>query len=112
MTGGIPLRLMVNRKAYDVTAEPRRLLADVLRSDCGLTGTKLGCEQGICGACTVLVDGEPVRSCLLFAWQVDDGHVTTVEGDGEAGVVTRAREAVARHQAFQCGYCTAGFIVL
>lgn len=107
----IAISLEINGEPLSVAAGVRQTVADIVRGQ-GLLGTKLGCEQGICGACTVLVDGAPVRSCLLFAWQADGARVTTVEGEGPSGLVTRAREAVARRQAFQCGYCTAGFITL
>lgn len=93
--------------------EPRRTLADLLREDCGLTGTHLGCEEGVCGACTVLVDGAAVRSCLMFAVQCDGCCVRTVEGlprDGEDR--HPLQESFAAEHALQCGYCTPGFLML
>uniref|UniRef100_UPI0025D4EB91 (2Fe-2S)-binding protein n=1 Tax=uncultured Aeromicrobium sp. TaxID=337820 RepID=UPI0025D4EB91 len=76
----VPLRLYVNGDRYDIDVEPRRTLADALREDCGLTGTHLGCEHGVCGACTILLDGQPVRACLMFAVQAEGASVRTVEG--------------------------------
>jgi aerobic carbon-monoxide dehydrogenase small subunit len=99
-----------HRERADV--EPRRTLADALREDLGLTGTHLGCEQGVCGACTVLLDGEPVRSCLMLAVQADGCSLTTVEGlaadDGELHPLQRA---FAGYHGLQCGFCTPGFLI-
>jgi carbon-monoxide dehydrogenase small subunit len=107
------ITLHVNGTAHPLDVEPRRLLADVLRDDLGLTGTHLGCEHGICGACTVLMDGEPVRSCLVLAVQCDGGRVRTVEGlagpDGEPHPLQRAFSA---EHALQCGFCTPGFLMV
>jgi carbon-monoxide dehydrogenase small subunit len=104
-------RLVVNGVPHTVRVPARRLLADCLRHDLGLTGTHLGCEHGVCGACTVLVDGRPMRSCLLFAVGVDGAEITTVEGcrapDGGLGPVQQAFQD--RH-GLQCGFCTPGFI--
>jgi carbon-monoxide dehydrogenase small subunit len=92
--------------------EHRRTLADFLRDDCGLTGTHLGCEHGVCGACTVLLAGEAVRSCLLFAVQADGSEVTTIEGLSPAdGSLSPLQRAFADHHGLQCGFCTPGFIV-
>jgi carbon-monoxide dehydrogenase small subunit len=112
MTAGTPIRLVVNEKAYDVTVEPRRLLADVLRGDCRLTGTKLGCEQGVCGACTVLVDGEGVRSCLMLAVQCAGRDIRTIEGLAADGRLHPFQEAISAEHGLQCGFCTAGFVML
>jgi carbon-monoxide dehydrogenase small subunit len=106
------LRLTVNGRSWSGPVEPRLTLADFLRERCRLTGTHLGCEHGVCGACTVLVDGTPVRSCLMFAVQADGSDITTVEGlapaDGELSDVQAAfREA----HGLQCGFCTPGFVV-
>ena len=90
----------------------RWTLADLLRDRAGLTGTHLGCEQGVCGACTVLLDGEPVRSCLILAPQVDGRGVRTVESLSEKGTLHPVQRAFREHHALQCGYCTPGFIVL
>jgi carbon-monoxide dehydrogenase small subunit len=106
------IKVTVNGTAYERDVDVRLLLADFLRRDLGLTGTHLGCEQGICGACTVLVDGEAVRSCLLFAVQVDGRSVTTIEG--LAPSVERlhpVQKAFWEYHALQCGYCTAGFVL-
>ncbi|MFB6985217.1 (2Fe-2S)-binding protein [Streptomyces sp. NPDC056178] len=107
------ITLTVNGTAHRLAVEPRRLLADVLRDDLGLTGTHLGCEHGICGACTVLMDGEPVRACLVLAVQCDGSSVRTVEGlagpDGEPHPLQRAFSA---EHALQCGFCTPGFLMV
>ncbi len=108
-----PVTLRVNNTRYEFEAEARRTLADALRDNCGLTGTHLGCEQGVCGACTVLIDGEPVRACLMFAVQAEGAEVKTVEGlapDGET--LHPLQEAFSTHHALQCGFCTPGFLML
>jgi aerobic-type carbon monoxide dehydrogenase small subunit (CoxS/CutS family) len=103
--------LRVNGVDRTVTVPPRRLLADALRQDLGLTGTHLGCEHGVCGACTVLLDGVPVRSCLLFAVSADGASVTTVEGcRAEDGGLGPVQQAFADCHGLQCGFCTPGFI--
>ena len=102
----------VNGTARRVAVEPRLTLADFLRERCGLTGTHLGCEHGVCGACTVLLDGDAVRSCLVFAVQADGAEVTTVEGlAGPDGELSRVQEAFREHHGLQCGFCTPGFVV-
>ncbi|MBM3677793.1 MAG: (2Fe-2S)-binding protein [Actinobacteria bacterium] len=106
----IELALTVNGAVRTVEVEPRWTLADVLRDHLGLTGTKLGCEHGVCGACTVLLDGEPVRACLLLAAQAQGGSVTTVEGLSD-GSLDELQEAFRRNHALQCGFCTAGFLL-
>ena len=107
------VRLHVNGATYDVTVPARRLLSDALRHDCGLTGTHVGCEHGVCGACTVLVDGRPTRSCLMFAVSAVDAEITTVEGltnpDGSLGPV---QQAFKECHGLQCGFCTPGFLLL
>ena len=110
------VRLTVNGVPREATVPVRRLLSDALRHDLGLTGTHVGCEHGVCGACTVLVDGEPVRSCLVLAVQVDGTAVTTVEGlardDGRGGQVLHpVQEAFRECHALQCGFCTPGFLM-
>ena len=105
--------LTVNGSRFDLDVEPRRTLADALREDCGLTGTHLGCEHGVCGACTVLVDGVAVRSCLMFAVQCDGAQVRTVEGlAGPDGSAHPLQEAFSAEHALQCGFCTPGFLML
>ena len=109
----VPVELQVNGAAYRIEVEPRRTLADALRDDCGLTGTHLGCEHGVCGACTVLIDDEPVRSCLLFAVQATGVEIRTVEGLAAAdGALHPLQEAFWRHHGLQCGFCTPGFLML
>jgi aerobic carbon-monoxide dehydrogenase small subunit len=109
----VKITITVNGHSYPLDVEPRRVLADVLREDCRLTGTHLGCEHGVCGACTVLVDGEAVRSCLMLAVQCDGSAVRTVEGlagaDGEPHPLQRAFSA---ERALQCGFCTPGFLMV
>ncbi len=108
----VAVRVTVNGQVRDKTVEPRLTLADFLREHCHLTGTHLGCEHGACGACTVLVDGAAVRSCLMFAVQADATEVTTVEAiaapDGELSAVQAALRAC---HGLQCGFCTPGFVI-
>ena len=92
--------------------EPRRTLLDAIRDDCGLTGTHMGCEHGVCGACTVLLDGDPVRACLIFAVQAEDSAIRTVEGLAAGGVLHVLQRAFIEHHALQCGFCTPGFLML
>jgi carbon-monoxide dehydrogenase small subunit len=102
----------VNGDTRRATVPPRLTLADFLRDRCGLTGTHLGCEHGVCGACTVLLDGDAVRSCLMFAVQVDGASVTTIEGlAGPEGQLSPLMEAFRDHHALQCGFCTPGIVV-
>ena len=106
------IRLRVNGREHAPTVESRRTLADVLRHDLGYTGTHLGCEHGICGACTVLVDGAPARSCLMFGVQADGSDVTTVEGLADGEQLSDLQQAFSDHHALQCGFCTPGFLML
>jgi carbon-monoxide dehydrogenase small subunit len=107
-----PMRVTVNGRSLSAHVEPRRTLAEFVREDCALTGTHIGCEQGVCGACTVLLDGAPVRSCLLFAVQADGAEVTTIEGiAGEAGELSTVQQAFRDCHGLQCGFCTPGFVV-
>ena len=108
----IDISLDVNGTKYSVKVEPRRTLADTLREDCGLTGTHLGCEHGVCGACTVLVNDEPVRSCLMFAVQAQDSAIRTVEGLADGDKLNELQNAFWEHHALQCGFCTPGFLML
>lgn len=107
----VPIGLTVNGRAMTARVEPRTHLADVVREEFGLTGTHLGCEHGVCGACTVLVDGEPARSCLAFAAGCDGASVTTIEGLDADEITTELRAAFTREHALQCGYCTPGMLV-
>jgi aerobic-type carbon monoxide dehydrogenase small subunit (CoxS/CutS family) len=108
----VRVRLDVNGRRTDADIEPRTLLSDFLRHDLGLTGTHVGCEHGVCGACTVQVDGEPVRSCLMFAVQADDRSVRTVEALAEeGGALHPLQQAFHEHHALQCGFCTPGFLM-
>jgi len=102
--------LVVNGERHEVLVEPRKLLCDVLREDLRLTGTHVGCEHGVCGACTVLLDGRPARSCLLFAAQVADQQVTTIEGLSHDGL-TPLQRALHEEHGLQCGFCTPGIVL-
>ncbi len=104
------LRLHVNGATHDLDVEPRRLLSDALRHDLGLTGTHVGCEHGVCGACTVLVDGRPMRSCLMLAASAEDYEITTVEGLAEDGQLSKVQQAFRECHGLQCGFCTPGFL--
>ena len=108
----IPLSLTVNGVQHDVEVEPRRLLSDVLRHDVGLTGTHVGCEHGVCGCCTVLLDGAPARSCLILAVQAAGYEVSTIEGlAGPDGALSPLQQAFKEHHGLQCGFCTPGFLM-
>jgi aerobic-type carbon monoxide dehydrogenase small subunit (CoxS/CutS family) len=107
----IDVSLQVNGETHELAVEPRHLLLDLLRDDLGLTGTKRGCEEGVCGGCTVLLDGRNVKSCLLLAAQVSGRAVTTVEGVAVDGKLHAIQEAFIEHGALQCGYCTPGFVM-
>jgi carbon-monoxide dehydrogenase small subunit len=105
------LTLRVNGTAHRVDVEPRRLLSDVLRHELGLTGTHVGCEHGVCGCCTVLIDGEPARSCLMLAATAEGAEVRTVEDLATDGGLHPLQEAFRRHHGVQCGFCTPGFLM-
>ena len=104
------VRLTVNGAAHDVQVPARRLLSDCLRHDLELTGTHVGCEHGVCGACTVLVDGAPMRSCLLLAVSVDGARITTVEGLAAGDTLSPVQQAFRDCHGLQCGFCTPGFL--
>jgi carbon-monoxide dehydrogenase small subunit len=107
-----PITLNINGQDYTVSVEPRRTLVDVIRDDCGQTGTHIGCEHGICGACTIIVEGEAVRSCLMFAIQADGKRIRTVEGLADGDKLHPLQTAFMAHHALQCGFCTPGFLML
>ena len=107
-----PLDLRVNGTVHHVEVEHRKTLADAIREDCGLTGTHVGCEHGVCGACTVLVDGQPVRSCLMFAHQAANIEIRTVEDLARGDKFHILQTAFVENHALQCGFCTPGFLML
>ena len=109
--GPVPIALVVNGEPRRAEAEPRKTLADFLREDLELTGTHLGCEHGVCGACTVLLDGEPVRACLMLAVQARGASITTIEGLASGGDMNSLQEALRDEHSFQCGFCTPGFVM-
>ncbi|MCM3762864.1 (2Fe-2S)-binding protein [Alkalihalobacillus oceani] len=105
------IQVTINEDVYHEEAEPRMLLSDFIRETCGLTGTHVGCEHGVCGACTVMVNGTAVRSCLMFAVQVDGAELTTVEGLKQGEELTDLQENFIKHHGLQCGFCTAGILM-
>jgi carbon-monoxide dehydrogenase small subunit len=111
MTGSVTIQLTVNGKAVERPVETRVSLADFLREDLRLTGTHLGCEHGVCGACTVIVDGQSVRACLMLAVQAEGCAVRTVEGLGAPHALNPLQQALAKHHALQCGFCTPGMLM-
>jgi aerobic carbon-monoxide dehydrogenase small subunit len=112
VSGKREIMLTINGQDYAVRTDPRRTLVDAIREDCGQTGTHIGCEHGICGACTVLVDGEPVRSCLMFAVQAQGRAIRTVEGLANGDALHPLQQAFIENFALQCGFCTPGFLML
>lgn len=111
MMAQVAITLNVNGRNQTTLSEPREILADVLRDRLGLTGTHLGCEHGVCGACTVLLDGEMVRSCLLFAVQAQGAEITTIEGLEDNGELHPMQKAFSEYHGLQCGFCTPGMIL-
>jgi aerobic-type carbon monoxide dehydrogenase small subunit (CoxS/CutS family) len=111
MTRTREIKVSVNGKTYERAVEPRLLLVDFLRQSLGLTGTHVGCEHGVCGACTVLVDGDSVRSCLMFAVQAEGCTVETVESLGRIGKLNPLQASFHDHHALQCGFCTPGMLM-
>lgn len=107
-----PLKLRVNGRDYALNVEHRKTLADTIREDCGLTGTHVGCEHGVCGACTILVDGAPVRACLMFAHQAEGHEIRTVESLANGDALHPLQQAFIDNHALQCGFCTPGFLML
>src|SRR6202022_1457664 len=111
MAESLAVRLTVNGQPREGHWETRKLLVDFLREDLGLTGTHVGCEHGICGACTILVNGEAARSCLMLAVQADGAELTTVEGLATGGALHPLQEAFREHHGLQCGFCTPGMLL-
>jgi carbon-monoxide dehydrogenase small subunit len=111
MSESVTVQLTVNGQVHEGRCESRTTLVDFLRDDLNLTGTHVGCEHGICGACTVIVDGAAVRSCLMFAVQAQDAEITTVEGLAENGEMSPVQAAFWESHGFQCGFCTPGFVM-
>src|SRR6202521_2432287 len=112
MTEKIEVALLINGARHVVRAKPRRTLVDAIRDDCGQTGTHIGCEHGVCGACTVLIDGEPSRSCLMCAGQADGSEIRTVEELATGEALHPLQRAFMEHHGLQCGFCTPGFLML
>jgi carbon-monoxide dehydrogenase small subunit len=112
MTDKLDITLTVNGRDYPVRVEPRRTLVDTIRDECGLTGTHIGCEHGVCGACTVILGGEAVRSCLMFAVQAQGKEIRTIEGLANGASLHPLQRAFIAHHGLQCGFCTPGFLML
>jgi carbon-monoxide dehydrogenase small subunit len=107
----ITLYLDVNGERHEVHCEPRKLLSDVLREDCRLTGTHVGCEHGVCGACTVLINDLPARACLAYAVQMDEARITTIESVAQDGRLSPLQQALHECHGLQCGFCTPGIVM-
>lgn len=112
MSEPIEVTLSVNGQDYPLRLEPRRTLLDAIREECGLTGTHMGCEHGVCGACTVLLDDQPIRACLMFAVQAAGMAIRTVEGLAAGDALNPVQRAFIAHHGVQCGFCTPGFLML
>jgi carbon-monoxide dehydrogenase small subunit len=112
MSEPVEVTLSVNGRDYALRLEARRTLLDAIRDGCGLTGTHMGCEHGVCGACTVLLDGEPIRACLMFAVQAQGAAIRTVEGLATDDALTPVQRSFIAHHGVQCGFCTPGFLML
>ena len=112
MSKNMDITLNINGRDHAVSVEPRRTLADTIRDDCGQTGTHVGCEHGVCGTCTVLVDDKPVRSCLMFAVQCDGKTIRTVDGLADGDNLHPLQRAFMKNHALRCGFCTPGFLML
>jgi carbon-monoxide dehydrogenase small subunit len=112
MTEKREITLTINGSTHRILADPRHTLVDAIRDDCGQTGTHVGCEHGVCGACTVLVDGEPVRACLMFAVQAAGRQIRTVEGLANGNELNPLQRAFVENHGLQCGFCTPGFLML
>ena len=112
MTDKIDITLTINGRDYAIAVEPRKTLVDAIRDDCGQTGTHIGCEHGICGACTIILDDDAVRACLMFAIQADGRRIRTVEGLADGDTLHPMQQAFIDHHGLQCGFCTPGFLML
>jgi aerobic carbon-monoxide dehydrogenase small subunit len=108
----VEITLNINRRDYPIRVEPRKTLVDAIRDECGQTGTHIGCEHGICGACTVILDDEAVRACLMFAVQAQGRRIRTVEGLANGETLHPVQRAFIEHHGLQCGFCTPGFLML
>ena len=112
MNDKVDVTLNINGRDHSIHVEPRKTLVDAIREECGLTGTHIGCEHGVCGTCTIILDGESVRSCLMFAVQARGKKIRTVEGLGTAENLHPLQRAFIAHHGLQCGFCTPGFLML
>src|SRR5437870_8669542 len=112
MTEKVDITLTINGRDHAISVEPRKTLVDAIREDCGQTGTHIGCEHGICGTCTVILDDDAVRSCLMFAVQAQGKKIRTVEGLGSPDNLHPLQRAFIAHHGLQCGFCTPGFLML
>jgi len=112
MTEKLDITLNINGRDYDIRVEPRKTLVDAIRDDCGQTGTHIGCEHGVCGACTIILDDEAVRACLMFAVQAQGRKIRTVEGLAQGDKLHPMQESFIKHHGLQCGFCTPGFLML
>ena len=112
MTEKLDITLNINGRDYAIRVEPRKTLVDAIRDDCGQTGTHIGCEHGICGACTIILDDEAVRACLMFAVQAQGRKIRTVEGLAQGDKLHPLQESFIKHHGLQCGFCTPGFLML
>ena len=112
MTEKLDITLNINGRDHTIRVEPRKTLVDAIRDDCGQTGTHIGCEHGICGACTVILDDQAVRACLMFAVQAQGKRIRTVEGLAEGDTLHPLQAAFIKHHGLQCGFCTPGFLML
>ncbi len=112
MSEPVEVTLSINGRDYLLRLEPRRTLLDAIRDECGLTGTHMGCEHGVCGACTVLLDGQPIRACLMFAVQAEGAAIRTIEGLAAGDALNPVQRAFIAHHGVQCGFCTPGFLML
>ena len=111
MSKRIPISVTVNGETYEEYVQPRKLLVDFLREDLRLTGTHVGCEHGVCGACTIILNGTAARSCLMFAVQANDATIQTIEGLAKGGTMHPLQKLFSKHHALQCGFCTPGMLM-